>query len=116
MSNPHECRRCGACCRWRGEVKVSEAEITAISRHLGLSEDVFIQTHTRVRFLRNGLALEERPNGECILLNRDACRVHSVKPQQCRDFPNRWNFPGWKECCQAQPRRSVTPGGVDGEA
>jgi hypothetical protein len=24
-----------------------------------------------------------------------------VKPQQCKDFPNGWNFPGWREVCEA---------------
>jgi hypothetical protein len=25
------------------------------------------------------------------------------KPQQCRDFPNRWNFPGSEKDCRAIP-------------
>jgi len=28
-----------------------------------------------------------------------------VKPQQCRDFPNLWNFPGFEETCRAIPHR-----------
>jgi hypothetical protein len=30
--------------------------------------------------------------------------VQNVKPQQCRDFPNLWNFPGFEKMCQAKPR------------
>jgi hypothetical protein len=27
-----------------------------------------------------------------------------VKPQQCRDFSNLWNFPGFEKVCHAIPR------------
>jgi hypothetical protein len=26
-----------------------------------------------------------------------------VKPQQCRDFPNLWSFPGFEKVCRAKP-------------
>jgi hypothetical protein len=29
--------------------------------------------------------------------------VQSVKPQQCRDFPNLWKFPGAETSCRAIP-------------
>jgi len=29
--------------------------------------------------------------------------VQPVKPQQCRDFPNLWNFPGFEQTCRALP-------------
>ena len=29
--------------------------------------------------------------------------INEVKPQQCRDFPNKWNFPGWRQVCEAIP-------------
>ncbi|MGN6641675.1 MAG: YkgJ family cysteine cluster protein, partial [Verrucomicrobiota bacterium] len=43
--------------------------------------------------------------GECIFLEGDDCSVQSVKPQQCRDFPNLWNFPGFEKVCHAIPRQ-----------
>ena len=30
--------------------------------------------------------------------------MQPVKPQQCRDFPNLWNFPGFEKVCHAVPR------------
>ena len=69
---------------------------------LGLSEDEFIQTYTRVNSTRNGLALADKVNGECILLEGNECRVNPVKPQQCRDFPNLWNFPNFRQVCRAK--------------
>jgi hypothetical protein len=26
-----------------------------------------------------------------------------VKPEQCSGFPNKWNFPGWRQVCEAIP-------------
>ena len=100
----YECQRCTACCRWPGQVKVTVDEITQMAGHLGMSEDDFIQQHTRLRWLRLGLSLEEKPNGECVFLDGVDCRVQPVKPQQCRDFPNGWNFPGFEKICHAIPR------------
>jgi Fe-S-cluster containining protein len=70
--------------------------------HLGLSENEFIQTYTRVNSDRSGLALHDKENGECIFLDGNDCRVNPVKPQQCRNFPNLWNFPGFEQVCRAK--------------
>jgi hypothetical protein len=80
---------------------LSEEEITRLAEFLGMSEHEFIQKHTRLRADRRGLSLLEKPNGECEFLEGNDCRVQPVKPQQCRDFPNLWNFPGWREICRA---------------
>lgn len=103
-----ECQRCTACCRWPGQVRLSGMEITRIAGHLGLSEPEFIEQHTRLRADRKGLSLLEKPNGECEFLIGNDCAIQSVKPQQCRDFPNLWNFPGFEQVCHAIPR-DVTP-------
>ena len=73
-----------------------------MAQHLGLSEDDFIQTYTRLNGDRSGLALQDKQNGECIFLEGNDCRVNPVKPQQCRNFPNLWNFPGFEEVCRAK--------------
>lgn len=99
----YQCQRCGNCCRWPGFVKVSEAEIAAIATHVGLEEDDFIQRLTRLRPNRDGLALIDKPNGECFFFEAGGCAIQAVKPAQCRAFPNEWNFPGWREVCEAIP-------------
>lgn len=99
-----ECQRCAACCRWPGWVRVSAGEIARIAAFLGLGEREFIARHTRLRPDRQGLALLEKPNGECEFLDGRDCRIQPVKPQQCRDFPNVWRFPGFEQFCRAVPR------------
>jgi uncharacterized protein len=103
-----ECDRCTACCRWPGDVNLTDAEIQAIALHLGLSEPEFIRRHARVNQRRTGLSLTEKPDGSCIFLDGNACVIQSVKPGQCRDFPNLWNFPDFRRFCQATPVEMTT--------
>ena len=81
-----------------------EGEIARLAAFKGLSENEFVQKYTRLREDRSGLALQEKANGECIFLNGNDCSVQPVKPQQCKDFPNLWNFPGFEKQCRAIPR------------
>jgi Fe-S-cluster containining protein len=99
----YECERCTACCRWPGEVRLDEGEISRLSDFLGLTEVEFIQKYTRVTQDRHGLALEDKANGECIFLDGNDCSVQPAKPRQCREFPNLWNFPGFEKVCHAIP-------------
>lgn len=82
---------------------MTDAEITRLAAFKGLSESDFIERFTRLTKERRGLALLDKPNGECIFLEDDQCAVQPVKPQQCRDFPNLWNFPGSRASCRALP-------------
>lgn len=97
------CQRCTACCKWPGDVRIDDAEITTIAAFLGLQEGEFIARYTRLRGNRQGLSLIEKDNHECVMLDGNACRIHDVKPAQCAGFPNRWNFPGWRQVCEAIP-------------
>lgn len=99
----YQCQRCTNCCRWPGFVKITDDDIAALSRFLGVSDFDFIQSYTRLRQYRDGLALIEKPNGECIFLDGRDCSVQAVKPKQCKGFPNEWNFPGRRAVCEAVP-------------
>lgn len=98
----YECDRCTACCRWPGQVKVTDAELERISAFLGLDLDTFRNRYMRLNTSRTGLVLEDRADGACVFLDGENCRIQSVKPQQCRDFPNLWNFPGFEKECRAK--------------
>lgn len=98
-----KCQRCTACCRWPGDVKVSPSEIADIAAFLHLEVDDFINQYTRLRTDRAGLSLLEQADDSCIFLSGNDCRINEVKPGQCRDFPNKWNFPGWRQVCHAVP-------------
>ena len=84
------CQRCAACCRWPGEVRLTDVEVANLASLLGLSDKDFIETYARLRKDRRGLALKARDDHSCIFLDGNSCLVQAAKPQQCKDFPNRW--------------------------
>ncbi|MEQ1839267.1 MAG: YkgJ family cysteine cluster protein [Verrucomicrobiales bacterium] len=108
----YACQRCGNCCRWPGEVPLSDPELERISSFLGLSLQDFIAEYTDLRLNRAGLTLIEKANHECIFLDGIDCRIQAVKPDQCRGFPNQWNFPGWRKSCEAIPVPVKSPTGA----
>ena len=104
----YECQRCLACCQWPGDVRLEEGEADRIAEFLGIPVAEFIRDFTRLRTNRTGLSLIERDNHECVMLDGSDCRIHPVKPEQCRGFPNSWNFPGWRQLCKAVAVRAET--------
>ncbi len=98
----YECVRCGNCCRWPGPVRVTEKEIGGIAAFLGIAESAFTERYTRLVDNRSALSLTEKPDGSCIFLDGNRCSIQAVKPKQCRDFPNDWNFPGFREECRSK--------------
>ena len=99
----YACQRCTACCKWPGDVRLMAHEVPRIAAFLDLTVEDFIERHTRLRANRQGLSLIEKPDHQCIMLDGNTCRIHPVKPDQCSGFPNDWNFPGWREKCEAVP-------------
>ena len=80
------CQRCGKCCSGPpGYVWVSEQERKRIAVYLAMELREFER-----RFCRQVLykrSLKERPNGDCIFLAPEGCRIYPVRPRQCRSFP-----------------------------
>lgn len=101
LPSTYLCRRCGACCRWPGFVRLEDASIKTISAFLGIDERTFVERYTDLLPSRTGLMLKSRPDHSCILYDGAACLIHPVKPPRCREFPDSWNFPGWRQICRA---------------
>jgi Fe-S-cluster containining protein len=99
----YQCQRCANCCKWPGVVRLREGEAGRIAEFLGLPVFDFTERYTQLLPARDGLTLISKPNHECIFLEGNACGIQSVKPAQCAGFPNAWNFPGWREKCEAIP-------------
>lgn len=88
------CEGCGECCRWPGIVRVDNTEIARLATFLKLSEQEFIDKFTRLAPDRLGLVLVDAADGACCFLSpENRCRVHAVKPRQCRNFPISWQIP-----------------------
>lgn len=104
MATYYDCQRCTACCRWPGEVRLDAGEEDRIAAHMGMEVRDFVERFTAVRKDRTGLTLTERGDGACVFLEGMDCRIQAVKPRQCREFPNGWNFPGFEAMCRAVAR------------
>lgn len=103
------CRRCGACCRASGEVRLEPEEPAALAAMLGISEEDLIARFTRLTRDRRGLSLTEQSDGACVFLTPDnTCRVQPAKPRQCREYPHRWRSRLLDAACAAQKTQGVS--------
>jgi len=100
FASPSACAQCGACCRQPGDVRLRDDETEAIAQFLRLTIPSFTATYTRLRANRSGLVLAEAADGACIFLKDNLCRIQSVKPRQCRDYPATWHIPGEEQFCR----------------
>lgn len=100
MNAKAECRRCGACCRIEGIVRLADEDVGRMSEMLGLSEGDFIAAWTEIAPDRKGLVLKDAPDGACIMLTADnRCRVYGARPEKCRTFPYAWTNPESASYC-----------------
>ena len=97
------CRQCGACCRIpNGICRVNDAEIARIAAFLGQDEAAFIASETEVAPDRRSLMLRNTPDGACVWLDADnRCKIHPVKPDKCRTFPQAWTNADSDKVCPA---------------
>ncbi len=101
------CEGCGTCCRWSGSVLLTDADIAALADHLEMTEQAFIDRHTRLAPNRIQLALLDQADGSCAFLDGSRCSVYAARPEQCRTFPFAWRV---SEGCPALDRlRNADP-------
>lgn len=86
-----KCSGCGECCRWAGSVLLVDADILRLAAHLEMSEQEFVDLHTRLAPNRRQLALLDQPDGSCAFLRGDRCSIYEARPEQCRTFPFGWS-------------------------
>lgn len=76
---------CTRCCEQRGNVYLSEADLSRLAAFTGMNTQTFEQRYL-VR-TRHTLRLRKPRNKQCPFLEPDGCVVHPAKPTQCRTFP-----------------------------
>lgn len=102
------CQRSGNCCKTHGEyayIYLAEADVVAISAHLGLSRPEFEAQHCTEE---DGYTLLRIDSPECpFLLEGNRCGIYPVRPKQCATWPfwqenlddrARWEGPV-SDCC-----------------
>ena len=74
----YECTRCGACCRWAGDVCIEEDEVREISRFLHMDEQAFIDECCRLRANRRGLSIRDAEDGACMMISLWVLRIFGL--------------------------------------
>lgn len=87
------CRNCRACCCWPGAVLFEPADLPAIAAALGLDERECAEQYFQISRDRRHLRAVERPDGSCAFLGEEGCRIYSLRPRACREFPYLWQRP-----------------------
>lgn len=103
-----QCSRCGHCCMWEGDVRVSDAEIIKIAHFLKISDEKFRDEYLRLTHDRKGLSIIDNAKGHCFFFkeNPPRCEIQEVKPFQCSAFPFFWRFEGWEKVCGTMKENS----------
>lgn len=101
-----QCIQCHACCREPGYVRLAPTESDAIAEFLGMEIHAFIDKYTRLTWDRHCLSLIEQPDGACIFLTDEGCRIQAAKPGQCKNFPHKWKFSDFEHVCGWARERS----------
>jgi len=81
------CTQCGHCCTGEtGYVWISDEELQALAKRLGLSEKDFKKAYTYKVWGKRSLV--EKENNDCIFWSATAgCTVYEDRPVQCRTWP-----------------------------
>ncbi|HMZ37316.1 MAG TPA: YkgJ family cysteine cluster protein, partial [Leptospiraceae bacterium] len=83
-----ECTGCGNCCKGRGEVYFTGANIRGAEKILGIKGEEKKKFRRKlIQTKRNGLYIH-MTNGRCMLLDdQDRCTIYESRPLQCSTYP-----------------------------
>lgn len=85
-----KCKKCGECCKWKGEVKLTPTDIQRISNYLSMEDDNFLNSYTKNK--GNKVVLIDKPGTTtCTFLKDNLCSIWNVKPKQCEDYPKKFD-------------------------
>ena len=78
------CTLCGDCCKGYGGTYLTDADMDAIARFIGVSKERLKSAYTRLSGGKRVIA--QGKNGYCIFWDK-VCTIHAVKPRMCRQWP-----------------------------
>jgi len=84
-----ECRQCGHCCSHGSGFLIGD-DLKNIAEFLGVTEKEVKEEYLEekelfnTKLLRPKLIKRDKPYGKCIFLENKKCKIHKVKPLQCR--------------------------------
>lgn len=82
-----ECTQCGKCCRRPGIVVMTEEDILRASDYLGMDLHDFCERYLQYDEEDDLWFVHVKPGKGCVFLSDERCKIHDVKPAQCRTYP-----------------------------
>ncbi|MBF0196749.1 MAG: YkgJ family cysteine cluster protein [Planctomycetes bacterium] len=84
-----ECQKdcCDCCGGGPGYVWLEDEDVSKITKHLGISEDEFLQKYTKDVDGRLSFKDLKEDNWNCIMLKNGRCTIYELRPIQCRTYP-----------------------------
>jgi hypothetical protein len=76
---------CTECCRQRGFVYLTEADLARAAEFVGMTAAEFERNY--IYRTRNRMRLRVPAPAHCHFLTEEGCSIHPAKPVQCRLFP-----------------------------
>jgi len=76
---------CTECCRQKGFVYLSEADLLRAAAFLGMAPAEFERRY--IFRTRKRMRLRVPRDATCYFLTAEGCSIHPAKPTQCRIFP-----------------------------
>ena len=102
------CEQCGWCCALNGYVRLTAEEVLQIAEHLGITPEDLRERYTTIvpgDRTQAVILLDQPGTTRCVFLDDDnRCRIHAVKPRQCRTFPGDWRRSGSQHHCKGLKR------------
>ncbi len=85
MEEIFSCKCCGHCCHGTSTVSMTPEEQERIATFLNLTKDQLLEKFCVVKGSRVEMQIVD---GHCIFYGEDGlCKIHDVKPFQCRRWP-----------------------------
>lgn len=86
-----KCIRCGKCC-FNKQINLIPKEVKEICEYLKIPVEKFLEDYCDVKYLHHeipipAICLKNRSDGSCIFLEGNLCKIHPVKPWQCKAYP-----------------------------
>jgi Fe-S-cluster containining protein len=76
-----------------------------MAKLLEITHEAFVERY--LREVDGETSLRESTHGDCVFLQDNQCRVHAVRPQQCRTYPfwfkNLRSEDRWRRTCSECP-------------
>ena len=82
-----QCKRCGECCKYRGDIFLTPLDVYYICNYLKISLETFLNSYVTLTDIKLYIKTKGDTEKTCIFYTDNGCLIHDVKPHACYVFP-----------------------------